>query len=799
MQPKSGEPASTIAIASCPAASMLEAIAAGSSDDAVMLAHVGACENCRGQVEEIRANNQFLGEYAADLRPPEGFFEDPAAPPTDIITGYRMIREIHRGAQGIVYKAEQEHTKRIVAVKMLLQGAFATPRQRARFEREAEIAAGLRHPNIVTVYDSTPVKGNRFALVMEHIDGVALDQWCAAQRGPQALRTKLGLFAKVCDAVHYAHQRGVIHRDLKPGNILVDTAGEPHVLDFGIAKIHGPSAADGPNATQPGEFAGTLAYASPEQVAGQPDLIDTRTDVYALGVILHEMLTGVLPYPVDTHFAEVIRNITGAQPTRPSIHDRAIDDDLDTIVLRALDKDRDHRYQSAGSIGDDVRHWLKGEAIAAKRDSLWYVLRKNAQRRKGPAAAGLAIAAALLLGAGAGVYALAQRDQGAKMQASKEFLAKMISSVNPAVAQGRDVTRTMLERSEAELAAGVLARQPEVEAEVRMTLANAYRQLAMEQMALAHVKIAYDLRAKMLGEKNIQTAQSRAEYGLLLGLVHRDRLAEARVLIEGALATLESLDGKEGLATAAACDALGTLLYTSQQLDAAVPFLERAASVREAKLGLNNADTANSLMRLAMARWFGDVVGNLDDAEKELQRVLAGFHPGESLDHPVIAECKYNLANMRNMRRDKQGAIALFEEVLRVRTRLYGEQHVLTAQVKQHLGTLLVLSGKTAEGRSLLEQAVAAHRAWSPNGSLELGQALTHLGRSYALSREFEKAEPILLEAYAVLDGLEVREQAQITSCVVMIYEMYEAWGRQDKLGEWIDRVQQQGVDLNNN
>ncbi|MCK4659192.1 MAG: serine/threonine protein kinase [Phycisphaerae bacterium] len=315
-----------------------------------------------------------------------------ALPTTDSIEGYRLLSEIHRGGQGIVYKAIQKATKRTVALKVLREGPFAGPRERLRFEREIALVASLEHPNIVTIYDSGVATGQHF-FVMEYIHGKLLDRYVFDKQ--LGLRETLQLFEKVCAAVAYAHQHGVIHRDLKPGNILVDARGEPHIIDFGLAKIAGPGwAAGGVAVTVTSEFLGTLAYASPEQTLGDPALVDIRTDVYSLGVILYELVTGNFPYPVVGNMKDILKAISETPPEPPSSwHRRSrresasrkaiphrINDELDTIILKALAKAKERRYSSAEELRRDLAHYLQGESIEAKRDSAWYVLRKLARR-----------------------------------------------------------------------------------------------------------------------------------------------------------------------------------------------------------------------------------------------------------------------------------------------------------------------------------------------------------------------------------------------------------------------------------
>jgi len=372
-------------------------------------AHLSDCDNCRRKVESIgpgdiipRPNLTTNVTQTVTRDICQGNVADPSEVPTrsmpvetdsslDTVAtkgeavfafdNYRITEELPRGGQAIVYKAIHIPTNTKVAIKVLLPSLLASKRARYYFEREVEIIASLDHPNIIKIRDSGIIHGQYF-FVMEYVDGQPLDRYVSSKN--LSFRERIILFNKISATVTYAHQQGFIHRDLKFANILVDKRAEPHILDFGLAKVVGLSELATKNAmpTMTGQWAGSLTNMSPEQASGKPSLIDMRTDVYALGVILYHLLTDRYPYDVTGSIIEALQNIQKSEPVRPSTIIRKFDSDIEAILLTALEKDREQRYQSAIDLKSDIDNWLEGRPIRVKSVSSIYLLRKIIARHR---------------------------------------------------------------------------------------------------------------------------------------------------------------------------------------------------------------------------------------------------------------------------------------------------------------------------------------------------------------------------------------------------------------------------------
>jgi WD40 repeat protein/tRNA A-37 threonylcarbamoyl transferase component Bud32 len=432
----------------CPAPDELERGVAAERVAEPLARHLQACQTCRAQAEQIVENLAFMRGLLRRLGPEALGAVRPAGLAPDAVPGYRILRTVGRGGQAVVHEAVQIATKRRVALK-IVEGEGASPRARARLEREVELAASLRHPGIVSVYESVALPDGRMALAMEFVDGEPLDAWAARldRDAPrthagcrEAVRAKVRALLAVCEAVRHAHLNGVIHRDLKPGNVLVEPDGTVRVVDFGVARRAGHAT----RLTQEGGFAGTLAYASPEQVSGDPARVDARSDIFSLGLMLHEVLTGRPVRDAERPLTDVVRDIVGVSaPALATVEPGGApaDPDLRVIVGKMLAQEPSQRYQSAAALAADLENWLAGRAIDARRTSTAYVLRKLAARHRVGVAAGVLGALVVL------VFAVAMTWTARSLAAQRALLADALSEST--IERARTATRAG-ERARAE-------------------------------------------------------------------------------------------------------------------------------------------------------------------------------------------------------------------------------------------------------------------------------------------------------------------------------------------------------------
>jgi non-specific serine/threonine protein kinase/serine/threonine-protein kinase len=479
---------------------------------------------------------------------------------------YTIKRVIASGGMGTVYEALQENPRRPAAVKVIRR-SMASGEALRRFEREAQALARLRHPGIAQIYEAGTYQDGGTTLpffALEYIPNAKnLLEFARAKN--LDVRQKLELFQQVCEAVHYGHQRGIIHRDLKPGNILVDSEGRVRVIDFGVARAVDADQEQADFQTQVGQIVGTAQYMSPEQFEADPNDLDTRSDVYALGVVLYELLSGQLPYAfAQSGVFEIARIVRKEQPTALGAAVPGIDGELELITAKALQKDREARYQSAFGLAQDIVRHLKGEAISAKPTSLSYQARVFARKNK--AVVGLASAAVALLVVGVvwtsklyvDVSAARTRSEASAEQAiaANEFLKGALASVVP---PGFGDVRTIGDLCDqvAQDIDGAFPDSPITEADIRHTIGHIYMRLDKRDQSEFQLKKAYLIRAEHLGrrhessrqalndlntyyyifgpaERFLATAQEQHEIMVeMLGPTHRDALEAKRNWIDG--------------------------------------------------------------------------------------------------------------------------------------------------------------------------------------------------------------------------------------------------------------------------
>lgn len=612
----------------------------------------------------------------------------------DSLPGYELELEIHRGAQGVVYRAMQTGTGRHVAVKLLHDHALGSRLEQARFEREMHVLATLKHPNIVAIHDGGTHAG-RFYLVMDYIQGTPLDRYIADQA--LSIPDTLDLFVMVCDAVNAAHLRGIIHRDLKPANIRVDAAGRPYVLDFGLAKFSAApddasSAADqlAPAMTLTGQFVGSLPWSAPEQADGSPSRIDVRTDVYALGVILYQMLTGKFPYRVSGAMKETLEAILHHAPTPPRTLRREIDDELETILLRCLQKDPARRYQSAGELARDLRRYRAGEPIEAKRDSLAYVLRKRLRShwvQTSVAAAFLIVIAAGLTTSltqwrnavrerdaawrahrGEEAARLRAADEAARAQAANAFLQNMLASVEPSVSQGRDLTvREVLDAAALRVEHGELAGQPSVEAAVRLTLGRSYMSLGQMDIAERQLNAALQLNAQIGGPRSKPYGDTLLWLGVLER--HRSRVPEAERLHNAALDVFRGVDPPDPLAVASSLGELAFLADMTGRRDDALSLTKEAIDLYKMKLGPDHPEVIT--LESVMTARSHDHANSFEQAKRCVETLRD--HYGEK--HPEVTRALTRLAGAYLAHSDVKSAVETQERALELMRELFGNEN----------------------------------------------------------------------------------------------------------------------------
>lgn len=750
-------------------------VAASRSDQANLIARAW------NQVAELVAARAGCTHSSASGREPR------VRAPAGDFPGYRLVEEIHSGGQGVVYKALQESTSRYVAIKVLHERARQGESDLARFAQEIRILGQLRHPNIVRIYDGSVAAG-RVYYVMDYIAGRRLDEFVFDER--LSVASVVRLFIKVCEAVAAAHLRGIIHRDLKPGNIRVDASGEPFVLDFGLSKRLSDDVSD---VTLSGQFVGSPLWSSPEQAAGGGAAVDLRTDVYSLGVVLYHLLTRAFPQSFGGAVLNVLRQIREEPPTPPRTRNPRIPADLETIILKCLQKDAERRYQSAGDLARDLKHFLRGEAIEARRDSLSYVLRTQLRRHRVAALGGAAFLAALIGGLAAALtfwrqaetarIAAARQVQIAGKQAriagaASAFLADMLARADRGEQGGNADVRV---REVLDEAAALLAGENDYEPEVRETLCETigrtYQALGLFEQAEPRLREALKLCRARVGESHPDYAAALRNVGSLL--LDRAALDECEAVMERALALRRSLLAPDDPLIASSLSDLAAVRRARRDYSGAERLYREALALWAVRPPQDPSMLAGAKTSLALVLSDRGAFAEADSLCREALELANARH---GADHPAVAGALSNLAAVLDRGGRADAAEAYYRQALEMRRRLLGEEHALVATSLNNLGGFLhETRGDLDAAEPLLRGALEMRRRLLGEenpltlGSLEaLASLLQDRGR-------LEEAEALYLRALSLHRTVGGVRSVETASCLNNLATLALARGRTEE------------------
>jgi serine/threonine protein kinase/tetratricopeptide (TPR) repeat protein len=766
-------------------------------------------------IEEEGDSGAFLSEDTASVTRAREIEE--AATEGRQIGPYRLLQELGHGGMGVVYEAEQEKpVHRRVALKLIKLG-MDTKQVIARFESERQALALMNHPNIASVYDAGATEQGRPYFAMEYVQGIPIAEYCDKHR--LRIKERLELFIAVCEGVQHAHQKGIIHRDLKPSNVLVtiqDDKPVPKIIDFGVAKATAHRLTERTVYTELGQLIGTPAYMSPEQAEMTGLDIDTRTDVYSLGVILYELLVGAQPFDATelrkAGFEGVRRIIRDKEPLKPSTKvqslsktptdsaknrsveppawERELRGDLDWITMKALEKDRTRRYGSPSDLAADIARHLKHEPVLAGPPSTIYKVMKFVRRhRVGVASAAVItfLLVALLVGMTIQAARIARaRDraesEAAKAQSVNEFLRNMLSSVDPWRAQGEVITvHRVLDEASAQLREdATLDEQPEVEAAIHSTIGHTYLSLGDYEAAEPHIELALKMNKNLYGEEHVDVATSLQTMAWLKSA--KGDSSDAERLTRERLALERKLHGEKHERVADAMNELAMLLRDQHELEEAEMLIRGALEMLRELLGPEHLDVANSLTMLGSVL---DTAGKNEEALRvnrkalELHRKLLGNR------HPLIAIDLNNIGLSSRLLGNYDLAIQTLRESLALSRDLYNGEHSDLVYTMANLALALRGKGDLVEAESIAAEAVGLSARTSGGDHRKTGRARLVHGTCLLELGRYKEAETELVEAYRVLSAAISETHPRTLDAARNLAELYEKMGNLEKAAEY--------------
>jgi eukaryotic-like serine/threonine-protein kinase len=674
--------------------------------------------------------------------PIEGGLDKASAEP-ELLTGhdvggFRIKRRLGAGGMGTVYEAEQAHPRRMAAVKVLRHG-FSGSSALRRFEYEAEALGRLDHPGIARVYAAGTFdlgSGAQPWLAMELIDGKPLNAYVAETPVPRA--RKLELCLAICNAVQHAHQRGVIHRDLKPANILVTPTGQPKIVDFGVARSI-DSASPMTQLTVAGELVGTLSYMSPEQLGGDPERVDARSDVYALGAIGYELLGGRSPHEGrGSSIGSIIRAIEETEPPRLGTIDPACRGDLEIIFSKALEKDRDRRYQSVAELAADLRRHLNDEPVLARPATVVYQLRKFARRHR-PLAFGVA-ASIIALAVGMVLYAIEARHARQEADRSKyeadkatainnfitnDFLMKFLAAAHAGDTDRRLPVAELVNQA-AERVEAMYAGQPLAEAAVRNEVGTIYYNIGAFDRAAGQFERSLALWEAGLGPDHVDTL--KAVNNLAQSLAHLRRTDRAERLYRRALAGRLRALGEEDPFTLVSMNNLAAVLRETRPAEAEV-MLRQALAIQQRVHGVAHKNTLTTMSNLGLTLLD---LGQTDEAARLHRTVHELSEQTYGADHIATLVAASRLGGTLHQIGAHAEARRVLERTLERLDRTLGPQHLTTIATRRSLARLHVSEGRFDTAADQLMHALEAARATPGVGAALVQEILEELDAAHA-------------------------------------------------------------------
>ena len=661
-------------------------------------------ESVRVEVEELlrlhESDGEFLERSAIESLSDAELMDD--LPAGEVVAGFTIASVLGRGGMGVVYRARQETPVRDVALKLIRPGLLSRETVR-RFSQEAAALARLQHPGIAQVFQAgtTPVRGSpRPFLAMELVEGISI---CAyADSKGLSVRDRVELFTKACDAVHHAHVRGVVHRDLKPANIIVDEAGSPRILDFGIARLAERSETQG--STLAGQVVGTLAYMSPEQASGDAIGVDSRADVYSLGVLLFELLCRSLPIDVSAMpLADALRASAEREPVRPSISNPEVKGDLEAIILHALEKEPARRYQHASTLADDLRRYLKDEPVAARPATTFYTIRKFARRHRvlvGSLALVMTTLVAAVVVTGA---ALVRSNEAVKRSDRVNRYLRGMLQLDPAQIRGRDLSALRLLLDSAVKKSGVLDEDPISKAAVEAILANAYWEFGYPSEARPLLEVAYPILRERAGKSHHDTLFAMDALAILR--MHAMEYASAEALLRESILLRRAAQGEDSRLAFLAQNNLVIVLERDLQFNEALKVSDDLVARRTAVSGVGSPEAAKALSGRAglLLRLY-----RFDEAVAILPGVVQTMTEAQGAEHPdTISASQFLVSALRDVGREEE-ALVLSERVVGMLRNSFGLDHPRTMEAELQFFPLLASVGRAEEAdvlvTSLLER-----------------------------------------------------------------------------------------------